>query len=248
MDWRHIEAVILDLDGVITRTAAVHARAWKQMFDAFLKRRHQRVGGFYEPFDIDKDYRQYVDGKPRYEGVRSFLQSRGIDLPYGNSEDEPGKETVCGLGNWKNQLYQDLLEEMGAKVFDDAVRMLHRWRDQGLKLAVVSSSKNCRKVLEIAGLTDLFDVRVDGVTSEQLHLKGKPDPDILLKAADDLGVAPARAVVFEDAVAGVQAGRAGGFAWVVGVARQGDGQALLDNGADLVVQRLDELDSEAGGA
>jgi beta-phosphoglucomutase family hydrolase len=248
MNWHNIEAVILDLDGVITRTAAVHAQAWKQMFDAYRERRQQRGDDSYEPFDLDRDYRQYVDGKPRYEGVRSFLQSRGLDLPYGDPDDEPGQETICGLGNWKNQLYQDLLEDMGVEVFDDAVLMLRRWRDRGLKRAVVSSSKNCRKVLQLAGLTDLFDVRVDGVTAERLHLKGKPEPDIFLHAARDLGVAPSRAVVFEDAVAGVQAGRAGGFAWVVGVARQGQGQPLLDNGADVVVQRLDELDREGGDA
>lgn len=247
MDWQRIEAVILDLDGVITRTAAVHARAWKQMFDAYRERRQQRGDESFEPFS-DQDYRQYVDGKPRYEGVRGFLQSRDLDLPYGDPGDEPGRETICGLGNWKNQLYHVLLEDKGVEVFDDAVRMLHRWRDRGLKRAVVSSSKNCRKVLQLADLEDLFDVRVDGVTAEQQHLKGKPDPDIFLRAARDLGVAPSQAVVFEDAVAGVQAGRAGGFAWVVGVARQGDGQALLDNGADVVVQRLDELDREAGGA
>jgi alpha,alpha-trehalase len=245
VDWHRIKAVILDLDGVITRTAAVHARAWKQMFDSYLKRRQQRADESYEPFDPDQDYRQYVDGKPRYEGARGFLQSRGLDLPYGDPEDGPGKETICGLGNWKNQLYQDLLEDMGVEVFDDAVRMLRRWRERGLKRAVVSSSKNCQKVLQLAGLEELFNVRVDGVTAEQQHLKGKPDPDIFLQAARDLEVKPSQAVVFEDAVAGVQAGRAGGFARVVGVAREGDGQALLDNGADVAVRRLDELDREA---
>jgi beta-phosphoglucomutase family hydrolase len=248
MDWQNIKGVVLDLDGVITRTAAVHARAWKQMFDAYRQRRQKRGDKAFEPFDPDQDYREYVDGKPRYEGVRSFLQSRGIDLPYGDPEDGPDKETICGLGNWKNQLYQDFLEDMGVEVFDDAVDMLRRWRDQGLKRAVVSSSKNCRKVLEIADLTDLFDLRVDGVTAEQQGLKGKPDPDIFVYAARELGLEPSQAVVFEDAEAGVQAGRAGGFGWVVGVAREGEGQALLDNGADQVVQRLDELKSEAKGA
>ncbi len=245
MDIPSFEAVILNLDGVITRTASVHAQAWKQMFDAYLKRRRQRGDSVYEPFDIDKDYRQYVDGKPRYEGARSFLQSRGLDLPCGDPQDEPGEETVCGLGNWKNQIFQHLLKDMGVEVFDDAVHMVRRWRDQGLKVAVVSSSKNCAQILQAAGLTDLFDIRVDGLTAEQLHLKGKPDPDTFLQAAGQLGVDPSKAVVFEDAVAGVQAGRAGRFGCVVGVARQGEGQDLLENGADLVVHRLNELDEEA---
>ena len=248
MNWQHIKAVILDLDGVITRTAAVHARAWKQMFDAYRERREQRGDTSSARFAVYEVFRRFVVGIPRYVGFLSFWQPRGLDVDHGSPEDEPGQETICGLGNWKNMFYQKLLEDMGVEVFDDAVRMLRRWRKRGLKRAVVSSSKNCRKVLELAGLESLFDVRVDGVTAERLHLKGKPDPDIFLQAARDLGVEPSQAVVFEDAVAGVQAGRAGGFARVVGVARHGDGQALLDNGADVVVQRLDELEPDGGGA
>jgi trehalose 6-phosphate phosphatase len=238
------DAVIFDLDGVVTRTATVHARAWKRVFDEYLFSRAVETGEPFEPFDIDADYVRYVDGKPRYDGVRSFLASRGIELPEGDLEDGPEAETVCGLGNRKNELYNDLLES-GVEVFEDTVEQIRAWRALGLKTAIVSSSKNCAPVLRAAGLSDLFDVRVDGVESARWGLVGKPAPDIFVKAAELLGVEPVRAVVFEDAVAGVQAGRAGGFGWVVGVDRGGAREELLANGADAVVSDLRDLRTES---
>lgn len=232
------DAVIFDLDGVVTHTASVHARAWKRVFDEFLARQAEREGVEYRPFVIERDYPEYVDGKPRYDGVRSFLSARGISLPEGSPSDEPDAESVCGLGNRKNVLYNRMLDEGGVEVFEDTVEQIRVWRGMGLKTAIVSSSKNCAPVLRAAGLTDLFDVRVDGVVSARLGLTGKPAPDIFLKAAELLEVDPRRTVVFEDAVSGVQAGRAGGFGWVVGVDRIGDPDVLLENGADTVVSDL----------
>lgn len=237
------DAVIFDLDGVVTRTATVHARAWKRVFDEYLERRAEGVP--FEPFAIETDYPRYVDGKPRYDGVRSFLASRGITLPEGDPSDGPDQETVCGLGNRKNLLYNELLDAGGVEVFEDAVEQIRKWRVLGLRTAIVSSSKNCAAVLRAAGLSDLFDVRVDGVAADELRLPGKPAPDFFLKAAELLGVEPARAVVFEDAVAGVQAGRAGGFGWVVGVDRVGAKEALLASGADIVVGDLRQLPTES---
>jgi alpha,alpha-trehalase len=233
------DAVIFDLDGVVTHTAALHARAWKQVFDDFLQR--EAGGGPFVPFDIEADYVEYVDGKPRYDGVRSFLASRGIELPEGKASGPPDPETVRGLGDLKNEIYNELLETDGAAVFEDTLECLRAWRGLGFKTAIVSSSKNCATVLRSAGLTDLFDVRVDGLEADRFGLKGKPDPDIFLKAAELLDVEPGRAVVFEDAVAGVQAGRAGDFGWVVGVDRGGAQEALLENGADIVVTDLRQL-------
>jgi alpha,alpha-trehalase len=235
------DAVIFDLDGVVTRTASVHARAWKQAFDEFLARWRWGNGGSHDPFDIEDDYTQHVDGKPRYDGVRDFLASRSIELPEGDPSDGPDVESVCGLGNRKNELYNEQLSEGGVEIFEDTVAQVRAWREMGLKTAIVSSSKNCATVLQVAGLTELFDVRVDGVESARLGLEGKPAPDIFLKAAELLGVEPARAVVFEDAVSGVQAGRAGGFGWVIGVDRVGARDALLANGADTVVSDLGDV-------
>jgi alpha,alpha-trehalase len=237
------DAVIFDLDGVVTHTAAVHAQAWKRVFDEFLERRADREGGPFRPFLIEMDYPEYVDGKPRYDGVRSFLASRGISLPEGDSSDGPDAETVCGLGNRKNVLYNELLDQGGVEIFEDTVERIRAWRKLGLKTAIVSSSKNCAPVLKAAGLTDLFDVRVDGVVSAQLELTGKPAPDIFLKAAELLDVDPKRSVVFEDAVSGVQAGRAGGFGWVVGVDRVGMPETLMENGADTVVSDLRHIET-----
>jgi trehalose 6-phosphate phosphatase len=239
------EAVIFDLDGVVTRTASVHARAWKRVFDEHLERRAAAEGVPFEPFAIETDYPRYVDGKPRYDGVRSFLASRGITLPEGDPSDGPDQETVCGLGNRKNLLYNELLDSGGVEVFEDTVQQIRKWREMGLSTAIVSSSRNCAAVLRGAGLSELFDVRVDGVVADELGLTGKPAPDIFLKAAELLGVEPARAVVFEDAVAGVQAGRAGGFGWVVGVDRVGAEDSLLANGADIVVSDLRQLPTES---
>ena len=238
---RAFDAVIFDLDGVVTQTAAVHAAAWKQLFDAYLKQRAARTCETYDPFDIDADYRQYVDGKPRYEGIKSFLESRSITLPYGDPDDPPDRETVCGLGNRKNQAFRERLQSQGVAVYPSSVQLIEQLRAQGIKTAIVSSSKNCAAVLETAGIASLFAVKVDGVDAVQLNLKGKPDPDIFLETARQLGVDPARAVVVEDAIAGVQAGRRGRFGCVIGVARNDNATALKENGADVVVTDLAEL-------
>lgn len=242
---RPIEAVIFDLDGVVTQTARVHAAAWKRLFDDFLAQRAARHGGPFEPFDAEADYRRFVDGKPRCEGVRSFLESRGMALPQGNPADAPDARTVCGLGNAKNALFQDLLAQEGVDVYEGSVTFIRKLAAQGVKVALVSSSKNAAAVLAAAGLAELFAVRVDGVEAARLGLRGKPAPDTFLEAARRLGVAPERAAIVEDAIAGVEAGRAGGFGLVVGLARTGDGAALRAGGADLVVADLAAL---GGGA
>ncbi len=236
-----IRACLFDLDGVLTQTARVHAAAWKEMFDAFLRDRAGRTGEKFVPFDPVADYDTYVDGKPRYDGVRSFLASRGIELPEGDPSDPPSAETVYGLGNRKNELVLAMLERDGVEVYDGSVRYVRAVRDAGLHRAVVSASANCREVLQAAGIEDLFEVRIDGIVVEQKHLKGKPAPDTFLAAAEELGAKPAEAAVFEDALAGVEAGRAGGFGFVVGVNRTGQREALLEHGADIVVSDLAEL-------
>lgn len=235
------DAVLFDLDGVLTDTAAVHARAWKTMFDDFLRDRAARDERPMEPFSIGGDYKTYVDGKPRYDGVRSFLASRGIQLPEGSADDPPTAETICGLGNRKNDLVNQLLEDEGVVRYEGSLRLIHQLRDQGIKLGVVSSSRNCATVLAAAGIDDLFEARVDGVAAAARGLPGKPAPDTFLAAAADLGATPQRAVVVEDAISGVQAGRAGGFGLVIGVDREGDPEALRSNGADVVVSDLGEL-------
>jgi beta-phosphoglucomutase family hydrolase len=235
------EAVLFDLDGVLTATAKVHAACWKQAFDEFLQRRADRISETSQPFDIKKDYEEYVDGKPRNDGVQSFLQSRGIKLPYGDPDDPSDRETICGLGNRKNDLFNQALKDQGVEVFDGSVAWLRQVRQKGLKTAVVSSSKHCQAIIEVAGLADLFDARVDGNVAEELNLKGKPAPDTFLKAAEQLQVPPEKAVVVEDATAGVEAGHNGGFALVIGVDRKGDAEALRQHGADLVVSDLKEL-------
>jgi beta-phosphoglucomutase family hydrolase len=236
-----IRACLFDLDGVLTQTAKVHAAAWKEMFDAYLEQRAGRTGEEFVPFDSGDDYDQYVDGKPRYEGVQSFLESRGIELPRGNPDDPPDAETVTGLGNRKNELVLKLIHEKGVEPYEGSVRYLHAARDAGLRRAVVSSSTNCRDVLRAAGIEDLLEVRMDGVVAEREHLKGKPAPDTYLKAAEMLGSEPAQSAVFEDALAGVESGRAGDFGCVVGVDRVGQADALEEHGADIVVKDLAEL-------
>lgn len=235
------DAVLFDLDGVLTMTMPVHARCWKQMFDAYLQRRAERLGEPFRPFVIAADYTPYVDGKLRYDGVRSFLAARGITLPEGRPDDSPDLETVCGLGNRKDQLVNEAFARDGVDVIDGSVEVLRRVRARGLKTAVVSASKNCAAVLNVAGLSELFDRVVDGRVAERLGLPGKPAPDTFLAAARQLGVAPARAVVVEDAIAGVQAGRAGGFGLVIGIDHHGDRQTLLQHGADVVVEDLRAL-------
>jgi alpha,alpha-trehalase len=240
---RHqFDAMILDLDGVITHTAVTHATAWKQAFDELLDRRIDAGQTGFAPFDPQHDYYQYIDGKPRYDGARSFLESRGLSLPEGEPSDPPGYNAVCALGNRKNQIYQRLVEQGGVAVYDDAVERIRQWRQQGLKTAVVSSSRNCRRILEVAGLLGLFDERVDGNTADELGLEGKPAPDMFLEAARRLAVPPERSAVIEDAYAGVAAGRNGGFGTVIGVARQeSQTEPLREAGADVVVHDLLEL-------
>jgi len=235
------KAVILDMDGVITRTARTHARSWKKMFDEYLELQARKSDRDYEPFDIERDYLEYIDGKPRYDGVRSFLASRGIEIATGDEQDPPDRETICGLGNRKNNLFQEELEQGGVEAFEDTVEQIQRWKRQGLPLAVISSSRNCESVMKAVKLLDLFDVKVDGCDLGPLGLKGKPAPDIFLHAAKQLGVAPADAMVIEDAQSGVQAGRRGEFGVVVGVARNQPADELRKAGADIVVRNLREL-------
>ena len=236
-----VRACLFDLDGVLTKTATVHAAAWKQMFDAYLRERAERTGEEFVPFDPKTDYGEYVDGKPRADGVRSFLQSRGIELPEGNPDDPPGAETIHGLGNRKNELLVRLIREQGVEAYEGSVRYLDAVRDAGLRRAVVSSSANCHDVLIAAGIDGFFEVRIDGIVAKRDRLKGKPAPDTFLAAARELGTAPGEAAVFEDALAGVEAGRAGNFASVVGVDRLGQADALREHGATIVVTDLAEL-------
>lgn len=235
------DGVLFDLDGVLTDTAQVHATCWKRMFDEFLHNHASRTGEPFRPFEIATDYKQYVDGKLRYEGVRSFLESRGIDLPYGEPDAPPDDNTICGLGNRKNALVGEILASEGVVVYEGSVAWVRHLRGLGVKTAVVSASRNCQAVLEAAGIGALFDVRVDGEVADRLGLAGKPEPATFLEAARKLGVAPGRAVVVEDAIAGVQAGRAGAFGLVIGVARKGDAAALQENGADVVLTDLGDL-------
>ncbi|MEU0409532.1 beta-phosphoglucomutase family hydrolase [Streptomyces griseorubiginosus] len=236
-----IKACLFDLDGVVTKTAVVHAAAWKEMFDAFLR---EREGEHFRPFD-DHDYDQYVDGLPRADGVRTFLASRGIELPEGNADDPPGAETVHGLGNRKNALVLEKIRTDGVEAYDDTLAYIRAARARGLRTAVVSSSANCRDVLRAIDAEDLFDVRVDGVVAKERKLPGKPRPDTFLAAAEDLGLDAPRSAVFEDALAGMDAGRAGGFGYVVGLDRVGQTDALYEHGADIVVKGLAELGGHA---
>lgn len=236
-----VRACLFDLDGVLTETAKVHAAAWKEMFDLFLRARASKAGKQFVPFDQKDDYDAYVDGKPRYDGVRSFLASRRIELPEGKPDDPPSAETVFGLGNRKNEIVLRMIHEEGVEAYPGSRRYLEAARDAGLRRAVVSSSTNCRDVLEAAGIEDLLEARIDGVVAERGHLKGKPAPDTYLAGARALDVTPDAAAVFEDALAGVEAGRSGGFACVVGVDRVGQAKALREHGATIVVRDLAEL-------
>jgi beta-phosphoglucomutase family hydrolase len=235
------DAVLFDLDGVITDTASLHAACWKQMFDDYLQTWATQRGEVFRPFDIATDYRLYVDGKPRFDGVRDFLTSRGIELPEGTPDDPPQAETVCGLGNRKNDLINEVIEDIGVKAYEGSVKLIRQLHHQGFKIAVVTSSQNCTTVLQAAELESLFDVQVDGNTIEEQHLTGKPAPDTFLTAAKLLAVEPRRAVVIEDAISGVQAGSNGNFGLVIGVARKGNTEELTHHGANLVVNDLAEL-------
>jgi beta-phosphoglucomutase family hydrolase len=236
-----VHACLFDLDGVLTDTASVHTKAWKTMFDAYLKQRAERIGEKFVAFDPAADYRQYVDGKKREDGVQSFLASRDIKLPEGSPDDPADAETVCGLGNRKNKAFLQTLHDDGVQVFDGSRRYLEAVVAAGLATAVVSASANTRQVLEITGLDRLVAHRVDGVTLREEHIPGKPAPDSFLRGAQLLGVEPAAAAVFEDALSGVAAGRAGQFGFVVGVDRVGHAEALRRNGADVVVSDLADL-------
>jgi len=238
-------AVVFDLDGVVTKTALVHAAAWKAMFDEYLKKREQRDNEPFREFTHEKDYLPYVDGKPRYEGVRSFLESRGIDITTGDPQDEPDRETVCGLGNRKNIKFREVLKSQGVEVYDSTVKLIHDLKAHGIRIGVASSSKNCQYVLQAAGLEDLFETRIDGVVSAETGLKGKPQPDIFVVAAKNLGAEPKQAIVVEDAVSGVQAGRNGQFGLVIGLAREKNERDLKENGADVVISDFAGVDSSS---
>lgn len=237
----HFDAVLFDLDGVLTDTASVHATCWKRMFDAFLQQRAKAANEPFQAFEIETDYKLYVDGKPRFSGVRDFLQARGIELPEGTADDPPERQTVYGLGNRKNDMVNDILESEGVEAYPGSVALVRHLRQQGIKTAVVSSSANCEAVLRAAGIADLFDIRVDGTVASRLRLPGKPAPDTYLKAAEQLGVSAQRAVVVEDAISGVQAGQAGSFGLVVGVSRHDNAEELKQNGANIVVNDLSDL-------
>jgi len=235
------DAVLLDLDGVITDTAGVHAACWKQMFDEYLQKRAAHRGETFRAFDIATDYRLYVDGKPRYDGVRDFFTSRSIQLPEGRPDDPPEAETVDGLGNRKNELVNKIIEEKGVAPYDGSVELIHQLRHREFQIAVVTSSQNCTAVLQAVKLDHFFDAQVDGNVIHAEHLAGKPAPDSYLMAAKLLGVGPARAIVIEDALSGVEAGRNGNFGLVIGVARKGNADELRQHGAHLVVNDLGEL-------
>jgi len=240
------EAVIFDMDGVITKTALTHAAAWKKMFDDYLRKREAEHGEPFAEFTHANDYLPYVDGKPRYKGVQSFLESRGINIPFGDPSDAAGIETVCGLGNQKNTAFNEVLEMEGVEVYPSTIALLYELKKAGIKLGVASSSKNCKPVLERVDLLGIFDVRVDGVVSAEMDLHGKPEPDIFTTACDILGVKYAKAIVVEDAVSGVQAGKKGNFGFTLGIARENNRKELEDAGADFVVEDLEEIGGITG--
>jgi beta-phosphoglucomutase family hydrolase len=241
LNFKEFGAILCDLDGVITQTARLHAAAWKRLFDDYLQELAARTGSSFKPFDLKEDYRVYVDGKPRQEGVRDFLASREVSLPLGTPSDAPDHETCYGLGNRKDKHFKVALRETGVVAYPSTVKFLHRARAMAFKMAVVSSSHHCAEIIEAVGLRSLFDVRVDGHEIDRLHLAGKPAPDSFLEAARRLAVEPRYGIVIEDALAGVQAGHAGGFGLVIGVDRHNQAQALRTQGADIVVADLSEL-------
>lgn len=235
------DAVIFDMDGVLTATASVHASSWKRAFDQYLRLRSARSEKPFIPFDIETDYKSYVDGKLRNDGVKSFLESRGIEIPYGNPSDAPESETICGIGNLKNSILEVAIETVGVDTFQGSVDFVNYVRKQELKTAVVTASRNSEAILKAAGIISLFDVIVDGNDAARLDLGGKPAPDTFLQAAQELGVEPGRAVVVEDSISGIQAGRDGGFGLVIGVDHYNDPDALTGNGADLVLNDLGDM-------
>ena len=245
---QEFEAFLFDLDGVVTRTASVHAVAWKRLFDDYLEHRARAKGAPFVPFDPVIDYQEYVDGRPREAGVQCFLAARGISLPPGSPDDGPEAETLNGLGKRKDQYFIQTLAQHGVEVYEGTVSFIRDARARGVRTAIVSSSQNCRAVVGAAGLNQLFDVRVDGIDLRRLGLAGKPAPDMFLEAARRLETPPARAVVFEDALVGVEAGRAGRFKLVVGIGRGDHAVELRAHGADIVVADLRELSLAEQGA
>jgi len=241
MKKHFFQSVIFDLDGVITKTALVHSSAWREMFNDFLRYRELKYGEVFREYTHASDYLTYIDGKPRYKGVESFLESRGIHIPYGDPSDNPDKETICGLGNKKNIFFNKVLERDGVEVYDSTIVLIRQLKSEGIKIGVASSSKNCRTVLERAGLIELFETLVDGEVSARLGLKGKPEPDIFTTACDNMGVLYKYTIIVEDAVSGVQAGKNGNFGLVVGIAREGNSDELRKNGADIVVKDIFDL-------
>lgn len=235
------KAVIFDLDGVITQTAQVHSKAWKKMFDDYLKLREEKYKETFIEFKHKRDYLPYVDGKPRYKGVESFLTSRGIKLEYGKPSDSADLETICGLGNKKNSNFNEILAADGIAIYESTVTIIKELLINNIKLGVASSSNNCRPVLEQAGLLELFETRVDGVVSAKLNLKGKPEPDIFQTACNNLNINYKQAIIVEDAVSGVQAGAKGGFGLVLGIARENNETELRQNGADRVIKDFEEI-------
>ena len=238
------ESVVFDLDGVITKTALVHAAAWKEMFDEYMKLREERDGDAFREFTHEKDYLPFVDGKPRYKGVNDFLKSRGIDIPFGDPSDDPSKETVCGLGNKKNIKFREVLNKQGVEMYDPVVTLVRDLESKNIPRGVASSSKNCQFVLQAAGIEELFLTRVDGVVSAELGLNGKPEGDIFVTAANNMGATPEKSIVVEDAVSGVQAGKNGKFGLVIGLAREGNAKELKENGADIVLTDFEGVDAD----
>jgi beta-phosphoglucomutase family hydrolase len=235
------DAVLFDLDGVLTSTAKIHAKCWKLMFDDFLKKHAAENDEPFQPFDIGTDYKLYVDGRTRFEGVRSFLEFRDIQKPFGDRGDHPDQDTICGLANRKFEMVSKMIESEGVEAYEGSIALVRFLRESGFKTAVVSSSASCRAVLKSAKIDDLFDLVIDAEIAHQQKLSSKPAPDTYLAAAGQLGVEPIRAVVVEDAISGVQAGRAGGFGLVIGVDREGSAKELMENGADVVVTDLGEI-------
>lgn len=236
-----LAAVIFDLDGVITSTAQAHAKSWKQLFDAYLQERAEKLGETWRPFEIEADYLPYVDGKPRYDGVAAFLKSRNIELPRGTPQDSPNQETFCGLGNRKNEIFQKTIEQEGAQVYPSTLQWIEQLKAAGIKVAMATSSKNGPLILSKAGLSETFPVTVDGNDIERLGLKGKPDPDLFLEAARRLQVNPKHSAVVEDALSGVAAGKNGHFGVVIGVVRNNSAEELKNNGADLTAENLNKI-------
>ncbi len=233
-------AAIFDMDGVVTRTASVHSLAWKNMFEEYLRHRERNFGEPFREFAHAGDYLLYVDGRPRYQGVETFLKSRGINLPLGTPGDEAQKETICGLGNRKNEFFNQLVEKSGVRLYDSTLKLIEELRGHGVRVGLATSSKNGDYVLEKAGILHLFETRVDGIVSARMGLRGKPEPDIFTTACGNLKTAPGRSIVIEDAVSGVQAGAKGKFALVIGIARENNADELKSNGADVVVADLAE--------